>query len=1097
VLGKSWLSGSSANAFGQTVINLAGPPPTAFANILKYCGAPSVALSNFPSTLNTNGFPSNGTLSAAYNWALSPDPSYYGRYKIWYTGSVTGGGAGFLMSGFPAIIYSGGKGVTGNGSSATGVKTADLPFGGACDTEPTQASPIEMAFGFLISSVNSSLVGGVVEFTTASTLLFGLGPTTGWKVKPGNLTYNGGAFPAGPNIDGSWTITNTAATKFTLDGSGSLNPALISVVGAGGPGVQTEMLTNAPQSIQIPAGVTVTDLTDWGMVKSVDYASTGRQYASSDIVNFLTSTKPRFVRVMDFGAVQGDRSTGYGPSGPLAYNTQPGHACWYLGGYQIKDYLTSSSSISNTGSSGSYTDVYTCNSPPASPTVGAYEDGEIVFGQIGSSSANTGVRPGLNVNSRGIAPIFDGTAGQILGAFWTGSAPSAGTSFTASFSGAGLNGTHTVNFTSGGTLRDIWVDFATACQADTTLRNLAIFVGNQQGLGNSDGGIFYCPNITFSGGAVVASLGGANFSVALTAGAGTASYTFGTLSIGQLVNSDYVAFTYSKRFGGWLQRPSAYTIGPAIGAPLEFYADMCTRANVGLYLCIGQLWSDARITATVDMLARAGVRELCLEISNETWNPYLQEYNFSQAMGSTFGFTQNGDNSASSSESWVGLRHLQAAQLAIAAWTAAGKGRSSLFMNLCFQLGSTSDGVGMPYKMNGGLLNGTNTTNTSRVAFSAYGSGSLSSYSVNSSAAPNRPVDFSDAIGHAPYWFGTQFCLGNGIAAPVLYTGAPLSSYNALLLAAYNYRYGDASQKSAALDYLYSGGSAGTGELYGNRNDFVLASFTASVSGTTLTVSGVSGTIISRQYVSIPGVPANTYIASGSGSTWTLSASGSASGVAGTCIGTAFYEPNTGLPLTLYTYNSGYAPLGQPTGYYSIGVAAASYDSGRASLPVGQVGQSLLGVINYEGGWSFGPANSDNLTALKNDLDTLGYTNGYSSSLVGAASGPSGGSDTSTLAAQNIWLMLNGNWGLISGVAETSTCFKTDSRSYDLCVRYLNESIIAGKNGNPNRVSLATWFGYLGNSSTYPNWWSLYLGGGIATANESKAVDALRQFAGR
>jgi hypothetical protein len=48
------------------------------------------------------------------------------------------------------------------------------------------------------------------------------------------------------------------------------------------------------------------------------------------------------------------------------------------------------------------------------------------------------------------------------------------------------------------------------------------------------------------------------------------------------------------------------------------------------------------------------------------------------------------------------------------------------------------------------------------------------------------------------------------------------------------------------------------------------ASFTGSVSGTSLTVSGVTGTILPGQYLNGPKVPLQTIIVSGSGSNWTL-----------------------------------------------------------------------------------------------------------------------------------------------------------------------------------------------------------------------------------
>jgi hypothetical protein len=52
-----------------------------------------------------------------------------------------------------------------------------------------------------------------------------------------------------------------------------------------------------------------------------------------------------------------------------------------------------------------------------------------------------------------------------------------------------------------------------------------------------------------------------------------------------------------------------------------------------------------------------------------------------------------------------------------------------------------------------------------------------------------------------------------------------------------------------------------------------VATFTGSITGTTLTVSGVTGTITTGMTVTGGSVPAGTYIVSGSGATWTVSAS--------------------------------------------------------------------------------------------------------------------------------------------------------------------------------------------------------------------------------
>jgi len=93
-------------------------------------------------------------------------------------------------------------------------------------------------------------------------------------------------------------------------------------------------------------------------------------------------------------------------------------------------------------------------------------------------------------------------------------------------------------------------------------------------------------------------------------------------------------------------------------------------------------------------------------------------------------------------------------------------------------------------------------------------------------------------------------------------------------------------------DWTYSGsGNYPTGTAGGNHGEFTEpngslagATFTGTISGTTLTVSGLTGTLAVGQYVTAAtgsglSIPSPTYIVSGSGSTWTLNqAPGNVSG---------------------------------------------------------------------------------------------------------------------------------------------------------------------------------------------------------------------------
>lgn len=1092
----------------QIVVN-AGPSALGYINIAKQFNLPGGATpANFPTTLTANGFPNASPLTQSIPYSVGLDPSYFGHYSVWMAATA----ASLYLPGASAIIYNGGTcaGLGGNSGTITG--SGGNLFIGSPLTLPIQSAPIEFAFGGLIASVTNN--GGLVQFTNTSTLN-SLTFVTGIKVKLNNLTYNGAAFPNGPNADGSWVITVSGNT-FTLNGSGALNVALISVVGSGGPGTQTEFIfvpTITPTFLSGGSN-NFSNFTNLVWCRTGDATAViAGQLAAPAFVAAMANMKPRFIRFMDYGAVQGDRSSGYGPKGAGSYRTTTAMCGW---GYQcpfIPDYYTPSASITNTGVSGAFSDVYTCSGPTASPASGAYQEGETIVGQISGTGTNAGYTPALNVSGRGIAPVYEGDYGSLKNVWFGGSAPPTGTTLILNFTGAGLSAAPFVlNYTTSTSVlgpagvldtsvHNIYFNLQTLINTNSTLGTAGITVQNPSSntpLGSSVvvAQIFYCTNLAYSSG-IVASLN-AGLVITFTDPSSSMTANFGTVGINFIPSSFYVTFVYSTRRGGWLMQYDP-TFGGRTGGtrgggpPLEFYEDLCIRAGCGMYLCVGQMWSNARITETVTHIANAGVQELLLEFSNETWNDFAQEQNFALTEGTGLGFNGNASNAFDPPQmGWYGIRTIQMSQLAAAAWTAAGKSRSTLFINTCFQLGSTNGGSSttISYKLNGSNLDAASPSGNA-VAFAAFGGYGSTSINTNYSAAPNRPVDFIDAIGQAPYWDGNTLNTGNGIGG--LITGIPLSSYNGLLLAAYNYVYGNSAQQSAALNFLYSGGPSGTGDLYGNV-PLVWSNFTASVTGTSLTVSGVTGQIMFREFVNIPGVPANTYIIGGSGANWTLSQSGSASSVAGT--GYAYSQvPSATDSQNMYVFNSG--DISQPgniAGYFTIGTTVASYDSGRLSLPAGQVGQAKLGVINYEGGWQMSPVQLSDISQVATALNTLGYTNGYSSGLPGAASGPTGASDTSTNAAYCIAALLNGNaMGAytFTGTPNSSgylAGFKNDSRCFDLITRFLNECTAAG-NTVSTRVSLPAWFGFWGQPTT-GDYWSLYENSGVSLP-PFQAVNAL------
>lgn len=1050
---------------GRSVIN-AGSSSIAFLNLTKGF-AQNCTTANFPSLLNADGYPVGPTLANEINGGVGvTDPNYYGRYLVWWSGT------GCLQFDPQTIVYSGGAAVTGVSPSASGAVPFNLTMG--LTGNPTQAAPVEFAFGALISAVGTN--AGLVQFTSPTANAFANITTGAWY-----KFFNGiNGLGVGPNPDGSWVVTVNDSTHITLQAS-SAYAGLVTITGAGGPGTQTEAILSVPGSSWkfLTAGTYSSFANLMWCQKANQAAAIAGQLVSPDYVNTFKALNPRFIRFMDFSAVQGDRSSSY------TYRSKPSHLSWSVMNYNVDYYA---GTITNGGS-----DNYTCSNPTASG-VGAYAEGEVVAGQLGSSSVNTTILPTLNVNSRGPKPIFNSLGSQ-LSAFFAGTVPATATTVTFVFTGGGLSapfsykyqpnanatnaftgscaaGVLTVNSVSAGavtigqiiqgagipsptqiksqlggtpngagtysisqtgfstgagiTITGVTPLFAQngSSRPDVDFTSLSIniradmqgvipngngstlFAANIVALGQVPAGslITFCynPNINSSG--VAALNNGLTISGSDSAGSGT--YTFGYVGIGDMPNSTYWAFTYSKLLGGWVTTTGAS--GPSAsdggglhgGPPIEFYIDFCTRANVGMYLTLGQMWSDDRIYNTVLQIANAGVKELVLEVSNETWNFFLQESRISQNLGAALGVNALNFAGANynSVDAYPALKTIQMAQQAAAAWAAAGRTRSQLFVTIAYQfvnmsaLGTTTTSV---YKFNGAALNASGTgTNVTLKAYGGYGATAIT---TDFSASPNRPIDFADCVSPAPYWLGGQYNSGGG---QHIDTGVPLAAYNGSLLAAYNYVNGNPTQQAAALDFLYNGTS---GDLY-------------------------NGTL--------------------NGSPWQAAQ----------------------FSLGGFAVGSG---ISNVDSYCGVGTVIAAYDATRIAN-----GRPILGMVCYEGGWQLGPnsigASNTDQSGIAADLTSLGYTSGYTSSLPGAAAGPT---STATSDALNLITLLN--------------AFRRDTRANLLYARYLTECRAAGVVGGA-RLSLPCQYGFEGNGFNLASYWSIYQGNISSTPYQ--AWNALQAF---
>src|ERR1700733_3846952 len=415
---KAWIHGYIAPVTnGQMVIN-AGSIGLAFLNIVNQLGITS-GPTNFPALLSSNGFPSTTLSSNLTGSGFSLDTTYYGHYYCYWVGT-----GAFQISGPPCIVYSGGTSTSLNSSSGSYAGNPAFGYAGS-STQPTSSTPIEFTLGALISTIANN-GSGFARLTSTKSGAFTNIPSSG-TIQLNNFTNVASGLYVYSKIDSN----NVDLTALSFS-------AGMAVIG-GNPGTASEIifaLTN--NSWNFPSAGTYSGFGGMVICKTVDFANIqAGKYVNPNYIAQWAALNPRFLRFMDFSAVQGSCASSW------TYRPVPTNQAWGATNF-VSAYYTPSSSIALGAGSGNFTDVFTCSNPSASPSSGAYLDGEIISGQLGGTQ--TGVRPALNVNSRGNAPIY-GQQGDLLNVTMTGSLPTSGSVQAFLFTGGGLSSPHTVNYT--------------------------------------------------------------------------------------------------------------------------------------------------------------------------------------------------------------------------------------------------------------------------------------------------------------------------------------------------------------------------------------------------------------------------------------------------------------------------------------------------------------------------------------------------------------------------------------------------------------------------------------------------------------------------
>ena len=714
-----------------------------------------------PTLVSSDGYPL--AASTTLGPASFPFPSgYFGKYVWKFSGAAT-----MQFPGQVAIIYSGGTSVGLGGSS--GQVTANLNILATAGSNPR----VVFKFGALVSAVSGGS-GSLVTITTSSSLNFGAGLGTGTKVVL--ATGVSSNLAAGPNSDGSWTITNVSGTQFTLNGStGVVSPTITNtaVVGTNSEAVVGSFNANA-QSVNFGTFSSWSNLVfcreadetdvDNGLVWDSVYVNQLKQLFNNATAS---GTTYGWLRFMDVIGVQGSFECDFSqriPKTYIGYGSTSGLN--FRSGYWA-------TTITNGGS-----DAYTCSDPSVTALNGggSYLDNAIVQGTI--SGASTGQNPTLAVGGGPAKPIYK--YGASRDTIWlTAGAPSPGTDIIQiTFSATWLNtGTPVVfsysTIAGDNNLTTLTQRLQAALAANGTLSGASIsFL-------NSSSEISVYSRTPLAGA----------LSVSYTSG--PAILTVGHFPTGtNISNASRRTFIFNYLMDGWI----FYAGAMVTSIPLEAIVELCNRVGAhcwynwgttkGAYVtAVAQFMGDA-VTGLTSGIKFGG------EVANEVWNPAAFPYPVFQTLGQSFNWTFASNNSV---YSYTALRTKQYGDLSAAAWV--GKGRAALD-HYIFSMFQSGEGPGGSYQSFG--LNGTSLV-TSNALYNSYsglnGTGSVASYN----ASPNRPADIVRAIGEAPYWTSRW---NSGIAGWI--TG-PVSENIPWLQAAQDYALGNTSTAFTSMANQFNG----------------------------------------------------------------------------------------------------------------------------------------------------------------------------------------------------------------------------------------------------------------------------------------------------
>lgn len=231
------------------------------------------------------------------------------------------------------------------------------------------------------------------------------------------------------------------------------------------------------------------------------------------------------------------------------------------------------------------------------------------------------------------------------------------------------------------------------------------------------------------------------------------------------------SFTYDALLDRVLWSSNGYSWS----VPIEVQVQLANRVQCDLWVILPANASDDYVTQTVQYVADnldAGLGAT-FEYDNEVWNFRFPQTQLAFQRGLILGFPASNDRP---SHGWYGLRFRQIMEIVTDTWGA----RPSLKRIMAFQnAGSVSDV--QTYRAEGTDLV------TSNSAYNAW-------VGVSYNAAPDRPIDFCDALSPAHYYRGAT--MNNG----AFYDSMPTANKTALQDALTAYNSGDTATALAWLD---------------------------------------------------------------------------------------------------------------------------------------------------------------------------------------------------------------------------------------------------------------------------------------------------------